>query len=1269
MSVHASPSVSLSARPSAPSPDTDASESPCCRICHESRDDDPTRPLFHPCKCKGSLSFVHQDCLVTWLSLKPHSHAHSHGGVSPAARCEVCNHPFTFDDEWEAEAPAAPSVTDLLADVLSSLYSLSQLLLAVASVRQAIVLTCIPLCPHLWHQLTGAVTSLLSSSTVWAGVVHALSVVWVVLRTGVLLTVCSMVFSVFVFTALHYCLLWWNHEVHLLLFRLKGQLERLRQRRRREAGVEAEDREAAGGGGAGEEGEDEWLMWWSAGIHALVEVQNVGELLELAYCYHLLLSLVFIVLPYSVTVATLSSASITLSALSTLPGLTFLSSLQHLSSYSLFSWLVSVHNGGLPLLLPEWALSTAAFSYPTTYFSSSFLFPSYLLHFSQPSIAYLHSVLHVSPLLHLLLFYVTACALLLLIRPRHPIHVILLSILSAMKVLTFLFVENFAFPAAMGVFVHLSFLPLLLPRCAFVSVAAWWEAVVRMAVSHVVTALSSPLSALLSHWLYGLAFLITMTSTFNLLIKVTKRRVIALLLPSVRRRHDLFHEVISQRTTRLLRKVVRSFTLYATLCVGLVGVTSMATRLAGSLPVVGWLVDRVLPLRVELSHPLHFIFHCLLVALFFYFVWLGSTLTRRTRRKANKRRLRRLVSLVGQWVGLREYGLKGVEEVEREKAERLERRRAMRERRRREAEEDGVERAAEEDEPEVEGRVESDDDTEDEIDRWMQETEMDHLIFEADMHQHHMHHAHGGGGENGGGGAEQDQQQAADDVAPDEDDLPELLLDGDEVGEIAPAAAAAADENHNHDDQTDSSDDDDVMAEVDPALLAHLDLQHMQPAIASTLARKQRDATEIVLELHERAAIPHFYARLTAAVTLLCTTLSMRTLWIGLSGVGVGRLVLSVVPLDFVHVNDVLAFMCGYALLSRLPSVPSSLGRLLHFRGLTALKAVLLAVYFLVIFPLCLGLLTQLTLLLPFRLSLNQRPVFYLQQEWTIGAVLSLFLACAMYLHHGVTTHPHFDHLPPPPLPQPPPTPLTFFSPFTTWNAHLVYLCSHPLSQCRLLSLLYDILLPPSHFFVLHLALPYVVCKGLLPFRLLLPWPLRADELFLLRQLRSDEENDAYTSRLLESAVERWVFLVCVGVRLAVWVVGVVGGWYADYKAMAFERRWGTRRLRNVEDEEAKEDDDDEDEEDESDDNSDDEDDSDGSGEMDTDDDDEKVERREARRQRRDHLNRRRHPSAAPDDGGKQAVSSAERMLYWTYSVGGVSSQQRSVSDEVKDER
>jgi len=158
------------------------------------------------------------------------------------------------------------------------------------------------------------------------------------------------------------------------------------------------------------------------------------------------------------------------------------------------------------------------------------------------------------------------------------------------------------------------------------------------------------------------------------------------------------------------------------------------------------------------------------------------------------------------------------------------------------------------------------------------------------------------------------------------------------------------------------------------------------------------------------------------------------------------------------------------------------------------------------------------------------------------------------------------------------------------------------------------------------------------------------------------------------------VFVVCVSVRVGVWCTGVVSGWYGEYKAMAFERRWGTRRLRNVEEvveaKENKEDETDEDEESESesegDDDSDSAEETESDGEMD--DEDEKEQRQEARKQRREVLTRRRHASAASNEKAAHSahtdVSSAERMLYLTYSVGGISNeQQQRGNDEVKDER
>ncbi|CAK4031043.1 ERAD-associated E3 ubiquitin- ligase doa10 [Lecanosticta acicola] len=62
-----------------------------CRICRS--EDTPQEPLFYPCKCSGSIKFVHQECLMEWLS---HSHK---------KHCELCKTPFRFTKLYDANMP------------------------------------------------------------------------------------------------------------------------------------------------------------------------------------------------------------------------------------------------------------------------------------------------------------------------------------------------------------------------------------------------------------------------------------------------------------------------------------------------------------------------------------------------------------------------------------------------------------------------------------------------------------------------------------------------------------------------------------------------------------------------------------------------------------------------------------------------------------------------------------------------------------------------------------------------------------------------------------------------------------------------------------------------------------------------------------------------------------------------------------------------------------------------------------------------------------
>lgn len=62
-----------------------------CRICRGEGTDE--EQLFYPCKCSGSIKFVHQACLVEWLS------------HSQKKYCELCKTPFRFTKLYDPNMP------------------------------------------------------------------------------------------------------------------------------------------------------------------------------------------------------------------------------------------------------------------------------------------------------------------------------------------------------------------------------------------------------------------------------------------------------------------------------------------------------------------------------------------------------------------------------------------------------------------------------------------------------------------------------------------------------------------------------------------------------------------------------------------------------------------------------------------------------------------------------------------------------------------------------------------------------------------------------------------------------------------------------------------------------------------------------------------------------------------------------------------------------------------------------------------------------------
>ncbi|KAG8938953.1 hypothetical protein FRC03_006779, partial [Tulasnella sp. 419] len=82
---HEEEQLDIDAIPSGPS------DQPECRICSGPAEENA--PLFYPCKCSGSIKYIHQECLKTWLA------------QSKKRSCDICKHPYAFQKVYKPDMP------------------------------------------------------------------------------------------------------------------------------------------------------------------------------------------------------------------------------------------------------------------------------------------------------------------------------------------------------------------------------------------------------------------------------------------------------------------------------------------------------------------------------------------------------------------------------------------------------------------------------------------------------------------------------------------------------------------------------------------------------------------------------------------------------------------------------------------------------------------------------------------------------------------------------------------------------------------------------------------------------------------------------------------------------------------------------------------------------------------------------------------------------------------------------------------------------------
>ncbi|QLG73818.1 hypothetical protein HG535_0F03290 [Zygotorulaspora mrakii] len=70
-----------------------------CRICRGEHTTE--NPLFHPCKCKGSIKYIHESCLMEWIASKNIDITKS----GTVVNCDICHYPINFKTKYAENMP------------------------------------------------------------------------------------------------------------------------------------------------------------------------------------------------------------------------------------------------------------------------------------------------------------------------------------------------------------------------------------------------------------------------------------------------------------------------------------------------------------------------------------------------------------------------------------------------------------------------------------------------------------------------------------------------------------------------------------------------------------------------------------------------------------------------------------------------------------------------------------------------------------------------------------------------------------------------------------------------------------------------------------------------------------------------------------------------------------------------------------------------------------------------------------------------------------
>lgn len=83
-----------------------------CRICRGEATEDNL--LFHPCKCKGSIKYLHEPCLNEWIAAR-NLNVNNRKSI---INCDICHYPFQFKTKYVESMPEKIPLSILIKDFL-----------------------------------------------------------------------------------------------------------------------------------------------------------------------------------------------------------------------------------------------------------------------------------------------------------------------------------------------------------------------------------------------------------------------------------------------------------------------------------------------------------------------------------------------------------------------------------------------------------------------------------------------------------------------------------------------------------------------------------------------------------------------------------------------------------------------------------------------------------------------------------------------------------------------------------------------------------------------------------------------------------------------------------------------------------------------------------------------------------------------------------------------------------------------------------------------